>query len=749
MKKRFVSILLCLVLLLSVLPFSADAASISVYTVSCDQGVYYGGTYDIVIGASGTNLKYQWQAYGLKWIDLEDNAAYSGTNTPHLVFHPGTDFVDGGSDWSIVGFRCVVTGDEGKGYSPTYHMYLYSQKDLLVRLENDPVYISRVVHNAILPNPPEEPIAPEIYHVYAVAGEELHFDFDCTPLKQWMLDSEISRGTYVQLIDENGMHVYSGTDSVTFTPTKIGEKSVIVSLNMKLQIGGKDFGYSDSNSFIITVKQPEVIGTATVSASALNVRSEPATDSDRIGGLTMGDTVSLVRRVGDWYRILYGNRVGYVLASGLNFGGTSETRGKVTDVSLSGIDIPVVGQNCDVDFMINGNVEVSELQWWWDQTGNGAADEENCTVFKEGGQYYCRVRLKAAEGYYFPTEKTIVNGRPAYLYCGEVSVNGEPYSEDVYCNAEGTSMVIDWWNAAALPEARQNVISVTYANEAVSVIEGDSLVLTALHDTHLDAKNITFQWYKADAPEQWGIAVDGATDGTFAVPTDAVGDKYYHCHITAELDGKTISSPVSEFNCVKVTVKATPTKPMAFTDVKTSDWFYSDVQYAYENGLMNGVGSDKFDPNGNCTRAMIVTILYRMEAEPSYSGTNPFSDVGEGQWYTDAVVWAAENNIVNGVGHGKFEPNTNITREQLATILCRYAAYCGVYNKEDGAMLTAFADYDKVSDWAEDAMSWAVGVGLIGGSSEKDGLYLLPGGNALRCQVAAIFHRFCETLKKP
>lgn len=248
--------------------------------------------------------------------------------------------------------------------------------------------------------------------------------------------------------------------------------------------------------------------------------------------------------------------------------------------------------------------------------------------------------------------------------------------------------------------------------------------------------------------EQWGTAVSGATDCSFVVPTQTVGVKYYRCHITAELDGTVISTSVEKFKCVKVTVEAAPMKPMSFTDVKNSDWFCEDVQYVYDRGLMDGVGNNKFDPNGKCTRAMIVTILYRMEGKPAHSGSNPFTDVSGGQWYTDAVIWAAENNIVNGVGNGKFAPDTAITREQLATILCRYAVYHRDYNKEDSVMLVTFADQDKISDRAGDAMSWAVGVGLIGGSGEKDGLYLLPGGNALRCQVAAISHRFCVAFKE-
>ncbi len=183
---------------------------------------------------------------------------------------------------------------------------------------------------------------------------------------------------------------------------------------------------------------------------------------------------------------------------------------------------------------------------------------------------------------------------------------------------------------------------------------------------------------------------------------------------------------------------------MFFDDVKTTDWFYQDVEFVYYSRFMGGVDTNRFAPYGKCTRAMVVTVLYRMEGSPAHGGVNPFTDL-KADWYKDAVIWAAENSIVRGVESDRFAPDAYITREQLATIMCRYAAFTGAYNPDDCIMLAGFADQSKVSAWALDAMSWAVGVGLIGGSNESDGLYLLPQGNALRCQVAAILHRYCES----
>lgn len=187
---------------------------------------------------------------------------------------------------------------------------------------------------------------------------------------------------------------------------------------------------------------------------------------------------------------------------------------------------------------------------------------------------------------------------------------------------------------------------------------------------------------------------------------------------------------------------------MYFKDVKVSDWFYKDVEFVYYNHLMAGVGNNLFDPSGNCTRGMIVTVLYRLEGSPKVEKACPFSDVKSGMYYEAPITWAEANGVVMGVGGGKFAPEQKITREELATFLCRYAKLLGVYDEEDCVTLAGFSDIGKVSSWAMDSMSWAVGSGMIYGSNEADGIYLMPGGNAQRCQVAAILHRYVDTFVK-
>ena len=182
---------------------------------------------------------------------------------------------------------------------------------------------------------------------------------------------------------------------------------------------------------------------------------------------------------------------------------------------------------------------------------------------------------------------------------------------------------------------------------------------------------------------------------------------------------------------------------LPFTDVRESDWFYEDVAFAYENGLFAGTSDTTFSPNASMTRAMLVTVLYRLEGEPSVRGRSGFSDVTFNSYYEDAVTWAADNGIVNGTSTTTFSPNANVTREQMAAILYRYAQH-KKYNTAASSGLNGFTDHASVSGYAAASLEWAVAEKLVNGSAGK----LMPTGNATRAQVAAILHRFVENVAK-
>lgn len=180
-----------------------------------------------------------------------------------------------------------------------------------------------------------------------------------------------------------------------------------------------------------------------------------------------------------------------------------------------------------------------------------------------------------------------------------------------------------------------------------------------------------------------------------------------------------------------------------FADVNAGDWFYQDVLFSYEKGLMSGMDAAAFAPYANTTRAQIAVIFYRMEGSPAVEGENSFVDVVRGSgtaWFYDAVTWAQQNGIMGGYSNSSFAPNDPITREQLAAIFYRYAQYKGYDTTQGGMAIREFDDYESISDYAMGAMAWAVNTGLVKGDSNL----LYPKGTATRAEIAALFHRFAE-----
>ena len=185
-----------------------------------------------------------------------------------------------------------------------------------------------------------------------------------------------------------------------------------------------------------------------------------------------------------------------------------------------------------------------------------------------------------------------------------------------------------------------------------------------------------------------------------------------------------------------------PETSIPFTDVSEKDWYYDAVKFAYDNGLMSGVSSTAFEPNANTTRGMIVTVMYRLENEPNVNIDNSFEDVKPSDYYGNAIYWAKQNNIVTGYNSTTFAPNDNITREQMAAILYRYASYKG-YSVDKISDLSQFSDVSKINDYALKPIKWAVASNLISGIGDST---ISPLGNASRAQIATILMRFIENL---
>lgn len=181
---------------------------------------------------------------------------------------------------------------------------------------------------------------------------------------------------------------------------------------------------------------------------------------------------------------------------------------------------------------------------------------------------------------------------------------------------------------------------------------------------------------------------------------------------------------------------------LPFTDVRQEDWFYENVRTVYRLGLMQGISATTFKPSGLLTRGQMVTVLYRLEGSPSVSGASGFTDIPEGQYYSDAVTWAAKNGIVNGVTADTFRPNDGVTREQITAILYRYYGSYKGHDVSQVAPLSSYVDSDRISDYAEAPMAWAVAVGLVQGvHTAAEAPRLAPRGTTTRAQLAALLTR--------
>ena len=336
------------------------------------------------------------------------------------------------------------------------------------------------------------------------------------------------------------------------------------------------------------------------------------------------------------------------------------------------------------------------------------------TVTVKNGNDETKITLKKNDTYKLPT---LPNQGYNRFQGWRSSVNGEVYpgGQEVTITAD-TTFTAQW---SYIPPANPNYKITIGAMENGTVTAnptaakaGATVTLTPVPDEGYALSTLTVTDRFGDA-----VRVTEQADGTYTFPMP-------NGQVTVTATFVETEEPVDE----------------PFVDVAEGDWFYDAVVYAYQNELMDGVGGNRFAPNSETTRAQLVTILYRLEGQPAVSGDLPFTDVESGTWYTDAVLWAAQNGIVNGVTDTTFAPGDNITRQQLVTILYRYAEAKG-YDVSASADLSGYPDAGQVQDYAQPAMAWAVAENIIQGM--EDGT-LKPAGNASRAQIATILMRFCE-----
>lgn len=294
-------------------------------------------------------------------------------------------------------------------------------------------------------------------------------------------------------------------------------------------------------------------------------------------------------------------------------------------------------------------------------------------------------------------------------------------------------------------------VSVAAVNNNTNYMFSDYVYFTIAEHTHIyGAWNTVTAATCMSAGTEKRTCSCGATEQR---SVNALGHNY-STEWTVDVTPTETTAGIKSHHCIRCNAKtnvtaiqATGTQDVSkkFVDITPDAWYVSAVQYAVEHNIFSGVSPTEFAPNTPMTRAMLVTVLWRMDGRPTESMANPFMDVPSGQWYADAVQWAASNGIVYGVSNDKFDPNGNITREQMAAILYRYAEKKG-HDVSKADDLNAFPDGKDASDYAKEALAWAYGEKLITGVKTGNTDYLDPRGGATRAQVASILMRYAQNI---
>ena len=347
---------------------------------------------------------------------------------------------------------------------------------------------------------------------------------------------------------------------------------------------------------------------------------------------------------------------------------------------------------------------------------------QTCIVTLEDGSAESKVTLNKDSVFKLPSLE-----REGYTFIGWKDANGNVHQAGKEVNVTEDITFTAVWESNSTGGGVVTRYDVTLADT-------DNGSITATHKRASKNSTVTI----TATPDE-GYVVDAVT------VTEKDGDKV---EVTKKDDNKyTFKMPASDVT-VKATFKVAPTEPeqpsgLPFTDVAKDAWYFPAVEYVFNNGLMNGTTATTFAPNVNLNRAMMAAVLYNMEGKPACDKSGLFSDVADGKWYTDAVNWAASNNIVSGMPDGTYAPDQALTREQMASILYRYAEYKGI-DVSARADLSTFTDGTTVSPWAQDVVQWAVAEKLMSGNGNE----LQPKGTASRAQVATVLMNYCENVAK-
>ena len=377
-----------------------------------------------------------------------------------------------------------------------------------------------------------------------------------------------------------------------------------------------------------------------------------------------------------------------------------------------------------------------------------------------------QVRLLPVSGSSAATTQAYVQGSTATVFLTSRQLRAATDAQSgaaVTVNATDPAADTVILSGRSIINARNAGVAALQVQFAAGTVTLDSDALAAL-DLHKDvAVSLTGASLNAAQQRALGMQAATATLANVSVTVDGAAASYPAGSVRAGIpvraaddltawslaDDGTISAAGGAWDADRQTCTfdvvsgVTAIARFPFTDVPAGSWYYGAAAYAYNNGLFAGTTATTFAPDMTMTRAMLVSVLWRLAGEPAPKGTNTFDDMPDGTWYTDAVTWAAENGVVAGIGNGRFDPDGSVTREQTAVILFNYAQSKG-YDVSARADLSAFPDAGSVSDWAQSALAWANAPGLISGAVRGTQTILNPQGSASRAQVAMILMGYVE-----
>ena len=322
------------------------------------------------------------------------------------------------------------------------------------------------------------------------------------------------------------------------------------------------------------------------------------------------------------------------------------------------------------------------------------------------------------------------------MYDGIVTAEGS--QEDIYDN------IMDVLTVEAHKWALKGVTAPTCTEDGYTTYECELCGETKAEDVMDAIGHAWGAWTDNGNGTHSRVCANGAshveTEAHYDDNKDGICDRLCGYKYTFNNDDKNPSSPSRDWHCP--TCKSNTCHSKAFSDLDLDAWYHEYTDYVLCKGMMNGMGGDIFAPNGETSRAMLTTILYRMAGSPAVTGEMPFADVAAGQWYSDAILWAAQNDVVLGYVGGNFGPMDTITREQIAAMFFRFAELKGM-DTSKAADLASYKDAATVGAWATDYVEWAVSVGLMKGRAADT---LAPAAGTTRAETAALLERWCEEI---